>query len=614
MADYNSIYTGAQIDDRLTAVDATVVSDGSGTDVEIQSAIDGLTSGRTWKEKVVIKGEFTLTTPITVPSYTILEIQGSLTGTSSNNPVIDNENATDTDIEIIGGFIDVDNTTTPWNKAGIRMDGVTRLTIRDVHIIDAGQHCISLTACDQFMVQNCILENAADDGISVLYSTFGRVIDNHIVGGTNNGAGGAGPSGIEMEDGSHDITVSGNTIEGIEYATTSAIHIVLDPGGAGGCYNLTVANNVLRGGEYDDITTGVGISVLNNKAADTISAISADGDGTVEITATGHLLTDTNTWKVIIEDITDSGLTGINGEHIATYIDANNFSIPVTATGTYTSGGTVNYDHNNITISGNTIENFDNAGINISTSRNLSISGNSINLVTKNSANAGINVGATKYSQIVGNALARAGNTGIGVASASDQVLIVGNTITDCAYIAANFYAVFLNTATNSTVMDNQCIDTRGTVAMYGIRSAAGGTNHIVNNEVSSTKIAGFFGEKCKWTAGDYVRGNGHHGRFAVTGAGAQVIDTNYNFIKLAGSGIDSAATIADAALQYPDGNVKVAATANPSTAHTVTLTSGTWDGTNNVATFNASGDEIVVFFDSEGNGTVLNNNSVVLS
>lgn len=48
---------------------------------------------------------------------------------------------------------------------------------------------------------------------------------------------------------------------------------------------------------------------------------------------------------------------------------------------------------------------------------------------------------------------------------------------------------------------------------------------------------------------------------------------------------------------------------------HTLTLTAGTFNGTNNVATFNALNECLVVYFDSAGNGTVVENvGSVALS
>lgn len=48
---------------------------------------------------------------------------------------------------------------------------------------------------------------------------------------------------------------------------------------------------------------------------------------------------------------------------------------------------------------------------------------------------------------------------------------------------------------------------------------------------------------------------------------------------------------------------------------HTITLTAGTFDGTNNIATFADINDALVVYFDSAGNGTIVENvGTVVLS
>jgi hypothetical protein len=47
---------------------------------------------------------------------------------------------------------------------------------------------------------------------------------------------------------------------------------------------------------------------------------------------------------------------------------------------------------------------------------------------------------------------------------------------------------------------------------------------------------------------------------------------------------------------------------ASGTAAHTLTLTSGTFDGTNTVATLNAPDECLVVWFDSAGNGTIVEN------
>src|SRR4051794_6403786 len=55
---------------------------------------------------------------------------------------------------------------------------------------------------------------------------------------------------------------------------------------------------------------------------------------------------------------------------------------------------------------------------------------------------------------------------------------------------------------------------------------------------------------------------------------------------------------------------------ASGTAAHTLTLTDGgTFDGTNDVATFNAPGEGLLIFFDGTGKGRIiLNNGSVALS
>lgn len=67
------------------------------------------------------------------------------------------------------------------------------------------------------------------------------------------------------------------------------------------------------------------------------------------------------------------------------------------------------------------------------------------------------------------------------------------------------------------------------------------------------------------------------------------------------------AATIADAA-DHTGLFMVVDTSASGTAAHTCTLTSGTWDGTNTVVTLNAPKEAIIVWFDSAGNGTIVEN------
>ena len=67
------------------------------------------------------------------------------------------------------------------------------------------------------------------------------------------------------------------------------------------------------------------------------------------------------------------------------------------------------------------------------------------------------------------------------------------------------------------------------------------------------------------------------------------------------------AAVIADAT-KHEGLFVVVDTSASGTAAHTLTLTSGTFNGTNNVATLNAPKECLAVWFDSAGNGTILEN------
>lgn len=68
-----------------------------------------------------------------------------------------------------------------------------------------------------------------------------------------------------------------------------------------------------------------------------------------------------------------------------------------------------------------------------------------------------------------------------------------------------------------------------------------------------------------------------------------------------------AAATIADASNHQGLFIVKDTS-ASGTIAHTLTLTAGTFDGTNNKATLNAPNEALVVYFDSSGDGTIVEN------
>lgn len=92
----------------------------------------------------------------------------------------------------------------------------------------------------------------------------------------------------------------------------------------------------------------------------------------------------------------------------------------------------------------------------------------------------------------------------------------------------------------------------------------------------------------------------------AVT-PGVSILELNHATVVIA-------ATIADASAHAGLFIIKDTS-ASGTAAHTVTLTSGTFDGTNTVATLNAPAEQLIVYFDDSGNGVIVQNTgSVALS
>lgn len=111
-------------------------------------------------------------------------------------------------------------------------------------------------------------------------------------------------------------------------------------------------------------------------------------------------------------------------------------------------------------------------------------------------------------------------------------------------------------------------------------------------------------------TAADLNRAAGGSQERTASGA----VTPGVRSLRLNHATVAIAATIADAAAHagfFAVTNTSASGTA----AHTLTLTSGTFNGTNNVATLNAPAESLLVFFDTAGNGTIIvNTGSVGLS
>jgi len=97
-----------------------------------------------------------------------------------------------------------------------------------------------------------------------------------------------------------------------------------------------------------------------------------------------------------------------------------------------------------------------------------------------------------------------------------------------------------------------------------------------------------------------------------ITSAGAQVVTAGKQSVLLNNAAATIAATIADATQHFGYFVVKAGLEPAEANDHTCTITTGTWDGVNKVATFADINDALVVFFDHAGNGTIISNTGAV--
>jgi hypothetical protein len=118
----------------------------------IQSALNALTPDRTWKEKVILKGSFTLTKKLNIPSYTVLEIQGKLAlGNNVNDHMLSLSSMSD--VDILFGELD-------GNRAGQSLYA----------------DCILLTATSRVKIENLKVHSAYGQGIDVLNNNSNIVL------------------------------------------------------------------------------------------------------------------------------------------------------------------------------------------------------------------------------------------------------------------------------------------------------------------------------------------------------------------------------------------------------------------------------------------------------
>lgn len=338
---------------------------GSVSSTIINYALGNLTSGRTYKEKVLIKGNYEITSALRVYSFTILLIDGLLTlADSTNENLIENADLADgnTYIDIIGGYLNgngenqVDGNDN-MKQCGILFRGVRWFQIRDMFIyqtyyanIRVVESTNSISSRNGFIhgnhLQNTTLgSQSSADNISLRGVSSANPTRNVLI--TDNICLDAARTAIELSTGCQSITIRGNLIR--DAGRGIGPH---GTGPAGITYDVIVADNIVRDCGSNGIKGGAieNFFIINNDVFDNggwgIEFAESDAKngticgGFVRNNANGAVNV-TGSSAVCVRDVKGYNPVGFIEDATwgaSAWTFTNNYSVPIDV---YITGGTI---------------------------------------------------------------------------------------------------------------------------------------------------------------------------------------------------------------------------------------------------------------------------------
>ena len=175
----------------------------------IQSALNALTAGRTWKETVYVRGDYTIGARVQEPSYTILGIHGRWTlANGVNGNMIENSDLVggNVEIEINGGML-YGNFAGQTSGSIVYFRNCSSVDIEHVEFYQGWEYAIDWSAIHSFRIQNCYFnDGGGDDSVTILTSYDGVVSDCEFTNWDDRYAG-RQHSCLEIESNSYDIFV-----------------------------------------------------------------------------------------------------------------------------------------------------------------------------------------------------------------------------------------------------------------------------------------------------------------------------------------------------------------------------------------------------------------------
>ncbi len=153
---------------------STGAIDYSGTNASqiIQNVMDALTSGRTWREKVVLKGSFEINTTIIVPSHTEIVIYGMLRlADAAVQHILTLDHVED--VKIVGGKLDGNKES--FGEAAlythvrpISTNSSSRIIIEYIEIVDSVEDGIYGLYLNDSIINRCNITNSFEAGLAIL--------------------------------------------------------------------------------------------------------------------------------------------------------------------------------------------------------------------------------------------------------------------------------------------------------------------------------------------------------------------------------------------------------------------------------------------------------------
>lgn len=244
---------------------ADYICDGVDDNVQIQEALNALPDNG--GKVQLLEGNYVISEEIKVSSSTTLQGMGNasriIVGVSTENlggSVIANANQVQNNnmdegnmnISIRDLYIDGNAGSTMYCgdlEGGIQFIGVRHGSVENVYIKDPDCNGIKTEFSDFIKVTGNTIENSRDDAIPINRHThYALVSNNLIINPVSSGGTYGGPTGIEVQDGSHDVVISDNIIK-IKDPITALKGIGVETHDTAGYtppYNIIIDGNIIN--------------------------------------------------------------------------------------------------------------------------------------------------------------------------------------------------------------------------------------------------------------------------------------------------------------------------------------------------------------------------------